>query len=1518
MKTITPGNLRLQLIALVIVVSIGILLSGRSYYNNQKKKTQNEKYIELQAISQLKANQLSQWYKERLSEASFFSSSLPNTGFSTIRIPKEEELLLRNSLARIMTNKRYENIFILNKKGQLLFSVIPGFVFNHPSTASHSNEVFVTRKITVFDFYFCETDKKIHFEIVAPVINSNDEVIASMVFRINPADYLYPLILQWPTPNRTAETVLVHQKDNKVWYLNELRHFSNSSLQLSFPLDQKKEAAVRAALGHTGYFEGPDYAGHMVIGDIRKVADTPWYLIAKMDTSELYAELNKRAMLIVIIDFLAIFFIGLIIILLYHNRQRNMYKELLTNTSALYQSQKEFGAILYSIGDGVITTNKEGCVKHLNPVAEKLTGWTEQEAKDKNIEEVFHLVNEETNDPIDSPVDKVLREGKITGLANHTLLISKNGERTPISDSGAPIKDDQGNVIGVVIVFSDETGERLRKEALRESEERHRTLISKMQLGLAVHEIITDAEGTPVNYRFLYINPGYEKLTGLKSQDIVGKTVLEVLPNTEKTWIERFGKVALTGTLDSFESYAQELDKYYSVLAYRYRQNEFAVIVEDITSRKQMEMKLRESEERYRLISDNSLDAIMLTWPNGSIISANPAACEMFGMTEDEMLALEDYELVDKKDPHFSELIEKRERDGNVKGELTCFRKDGSRFPVEASSSVFKDSRGTKLISVIVRDITERKKTEDALRESEKNYRELIDGMNETVWVIDLEGNIIEVNKTAVDLLGYSKEELLSFNLSRIDSSLTDDAIADLIENMPFEKLQIFETSHRKKDGTVFPIEICSSLINYKGRKAILSIARDITIRKQMEERLHKNEETIRLLFNSTAEGIYMIDMKGICTFCNKSALSLLGYDREEELTGQDMHRLIHHSKNDGSPFPNDECKIMQALQNGQATHIDNEVFWKKDESCFPAEYWSYPVRSNDQLIGSVITFLDVSQRKYDETVQQTLYEIARTSMTSKTLEDLLIIARRELNKLIDTTNFHVALYHPETDTFQRVFFVNEMHHKEERKSDNTLCKLLIRSGKTLLLRKEDVIRAAVENEIVFSGPPPVCWLGVPLTNGGKTLGIVGVQSYSNPNAYNEKSARLLEMVAPQLTNVIQRTKMIQELIAAKEKAEESDRLQAAFLANMSHEIRTPMNGILGFLELLSEPDLEEESKKDFIEIVNKSGRRLLDTINDIVEISKIEAGESKVLYTDVNVEEVLKFHHDFFLPQATEKGLHLIILQQITGTRAFIRTDRHKLDGILTNLIKNALKFTQQGRIELGNYLEKEWLVFYVKDSGRGISPERLEAIFERFVQADQNLTRAHEGSGLGLSITKAHVNALGGKISVESEPGKGSTFIFKIPYTQAKAQETTEASGVSLSSVSSKEITILIAEDDESSYQYLRFILEKENFNLIHTLNGEDTIAVVRNNPGISLVLMDIKMPGMDGLEATVEIRKFNKTVPIIAQTAYALSNDDEKAKQAGCNDYIAKPINRAKLFKLIEKYVADPTSPDELSGS
>jgi len=383
------------------------------------------------------------------------------------------------------------------------------------------------------------------------------------------------------------------------------------------------------------------------------------------------------------------------------------------------------------------------------------------------------------------------------------------------------------------------------------------------------------------------------------------------------------------------------------------------------------------------------------------------------------------------------------------------------------------------------------------------------------------------------------------------------------------------------------------------------------------------------------------------------------------------------------------------------------------------------------------------------------------------------------------------------------------------------------------------------------------------------------------------------------------------DLVTAKEKAEESDRLKSAFLMNMSHEIRTPMNGILGFMDLLKEADLDEANKIEYINIVNQSGERLLDTINNIIEISRIVSGESNVKIVQVNVVEIMEYHYKFFKSQTSAKQLLFSVSQQITGPAAIINTDKYKLDNILTNLINNAIKFTASGYIEFGNYIVGDALVFFVKDSGRGIPDKMHKTIFDRFVQADMELTRDFEGSGLGLSIVEAFVEELGGKIEVQSSPGKGSTFSFSIPYIKCSDHPVASYLKVPKSkrNTEMKNTIILVAEDDELSFLLLQILLSKENFTLIHTENGEDTVRALQENPSISLILMDIQMPGMDGLEATQRIRHFNKTIPIIAQSAHYFHNERENAIKKGCNHYITKPINRDELLSLIQNYMRTP---------
>lgn len=392
------------------------------------------------------------------------------------------------------------------------------------------------------------------------------------------------------------------------------------------------------------------------------------------------------------------------------------------------------------------------------------------------------------------------------------------------------------------------------------------------------------------------------------------------------------------------------------------------------------------------------------------------------------------------------------------------------------------------------------------------------------------------------------------------------------------------------------------------------------------------------------------------------------------------------------------------------------------------------------------------------------------------------------------------------------------------------------------------------------------------------------------------------------VTHDITERKLVEhELLKAKVKAEESDRLKSAFLANMSHEIRTPMNGILGFAALLKEPKLSGEEQQEFIRIIEKSGIRMLNIINDIIDISKIESGQMEVSLTEGDVNEQIRYIYSFFKPEAENKGLQLYITNMLPYPGSFIRTDHEKIYAILTNLVKNAIKYTYEGSIEVGCEKKGGCLEFIVKDTGIGIDKMRQEEIFERFMQAEISNKQAVEGAGLGLSITKAYVEMLEGKIRVESEAGKGSAFIFTIPYKPA-----TEVKNVYLDHFPEegelsrdKKLKILIVEDDEASELYLTRAVRTYGKEILKARTGTQAVTVCLNTPDIDLVLMDIRLPEMSGYEATRKIRDFNRNVIIIAQTAYGLSGDREKAIGAGCNDYISKPIENDVLTSKILKY-------------
>ncbi|MCF8328002.1 MAG: PAS domain S-box protein [Bacteroidales bacterium] len=379
------------------------------------------------------------------------------------------------------------------------------------------------------------------------------------------------------------------------------------------------------------------------------------------------------------------------------------------------------------------------------------------------------------------------------------------------------------------------------------------------------------------------------------------------------------------------------------------------------------------------------------------------------------------------------------------------------------------------------------------------------------------------------------------------------------------------------------------------------------------------------------------------------------------------------------------------------------------------------------------------------------------------------------------------------------------------------------------------------------------------------------------------------------------------ELKEAKMQAEESDNLKSAFLANMSHEIRTPMNAVVGFSNIILEENLSKEEIREAAEIISTNGNHLLQLINDIIDIAKIDAGELSVFPEEVNVNSLIEELNSVFQKQLQEKGKQNIELTCKTPyepVRAL--TDKTRLRQILINLLGNAVKFTQSGSIEYGYERHNDHLKFFVKDSGVGIEQNKIDHIFKRFNQLSGTRTRRHGGAGLGLSISKACVELLGGTIWAESEFGKGTTFYFTIEYINGQNHQESNKKSIAYKT-NFKSQHILIAEDDDVNFQYFETILKHANLQISRAATGDQVLEKINTNADIDLILMDIRMPEPNGLEVTKILRNKNINIPIIIQTAYAFSSDRKESLKAGANEYISKPINKNDLYKLISNHLA-----------
>ena len=673
---------------------------------------------------------------------------------------------------------------------------------------------------------------------------------------------------------------------------------------------------------------------------------------------------------------------------------------------------------------------------------------------------------------------------------------------------------------------------------------------------------------------------------------------------------------------------------------------------------------------------------------------------------------------------------------------------------------------------------------------------------------------------------------------------------------------------------------------------------------RKTEKKLIESEIKLKNIFENSTNLFYSHTTDHQFIYVSPNIENILGYKPAEISLKWTEHTSLNPVNKKGLELTEKAIKTgkPQAPYELELLHKNGKKVW--------VEVREAPLVENGKTVSIVGALTDITERKNKEQIQKVLYNISSAVSKTNNLDELIGLIQKQLGILIDTTNFYIALYDEKSDTLSLPFMSDEKDEFKSFPAGKTLTYYVIKTKKSFLATKKQYKMLEETGEIDSFGSDSEIWLGVPLKIEGEVTGVLAVQSYTDENAYHESDVEMLEFVSDQLSTLIDRKKAEEELKTALEKSKESDRLKSTFLSTMSHELRTPLNAIIGFSEII-DVNSQIDDILDFCKTINMSGTHLLGLVEDIFDISLIESGEVKIKKGVFNVNVLLNDIEEIIkAKQNKENKQNIDIRFKHLNKDLQIYTDNRKLKQILINLLKNALKFTNKGYIECGyseEVINNEPLMkFYVKDTGIGIQKDKQDIIFDIFRQEDESHTRKYEGAGIGLSVAYKLSKLLGGKMWVESEENIGTTFYFTLSYTKNTIPTAKQTDSLSDTPNTSSYKTVLVVEDVESNYLYIEALLKSLKIKIIWAKTGNEGINFCKENPQIDLVLMDILLPEINGYEATKQIKKFRPKLPIIAQTAFAMYGDNEKAFEAGCDDYIAKPIKKQLLLDLIKKYL------------
>lgn len=802
----------------------------------------------------------------------------------------------------------------------------------------------------------------------------------------------------------------------------------------------------------------------------------------------------------------------------------------------------------------------------------------------------------------------------------------------------------------------------------------------------------------------------------------------------------------------------------------------------------------------------------------------------------------------------------------------------------------------------------------------------VLDHLPYLVWYKDTKGHYLYVNVAFANAYRLKPEEIVGktdFDLCHSDKAMeyeqSDKQVIQSKRRQFFEQLELQFGENVNFETYKTPV-----FDEHEEVIGLAGIAREISDNSQMEKTMHEREEQFRALLQNSSDAISIINRQGKIIF-EGSVKNKISDFEINELLHKPFFDMVHPDD-----VPQIKSVIKETIPNPgkqikkeyRALHKNKR--WIYVESIFSNQF------SNSAIKGIIVNSRDVSDRKMSE-LKERVYHDNLIFLSNSALELLSLSSKDEIysyipekltsfleNAVVVVTSFDESTGKTVVESFSglgshtrqvesilgRPIKGLTFNRSKLPASDNsgavvTLKDEVFDSLGEISPDKLKKIRSLINLHKVYN---------IVLARDNKFLGNITILTLHKSII---KFKHIIETFVHQVSVALHRSQLEYELIKAKNKAEESDKLKTAFLANMSHEIRTPMNGILGFAEMLNDDSLSKANRKNYLNIINSNGKVLINLIDDIIDFAKIESGQVNILNDDFSLNNLLDQVVSTFLTRSLRKDkskVKIIPKKSFPDEKSYVRTDPIRLRQVLTNLVGNAIKFTHKGSIEFGYSLEdSRTLKFFVKDTGIGISNDKLQVIFERFMQADSSPSRKYGGSGLGLAISKGLVELLGGRMWAESEVGVGSTFYFTVPFYSAikKVEKVAENKPGKVHHNWNGKL-FLVAEDDKFSFKFLEGFLRQTKAEVLRASDGREAVEICRAHPDIDLVLMDIQMPEMNGLTATEEIKKFNSDLPIIAQTANAINEERLRCMEAGCDDFITKPVNINELYDKINKWL------------